>query len=225
MSGMSNVAAFFDVDHTILSKSSGTLYMKYLYRIGEVGVFDMLRAMVWAVEHKLNLLDAEKMAQKALEKYRDTPEKDMIRLCDTWFEAMVKDYIYPEAVEKIEHHRREGHRVTIATAATVYLARPLSKHLKIEDFICTYPEVKDGIFTGEIVKPMGYGEGKVIRTRKFCEEKGVDLSQSYFYSDSMSDIDLLRLVGHPVAVNPDPILRREAQKLNWPIVDFDSGKK
>lgn len=222
---MSNVAAFFDVDHTILSRSSGTLYMRYLYRIGQVGVLDMLRGLVWAVEHKLNLLDAEKMAQKALKSVEGTSEDELITLCNTWFDVMVKDYIYPEAVDLIEKHRKQDHKVTIATAATVYLARPLSKHLKIEDFICTYPEVKDGIFTGGYVEPMCYGEGKRIRTRRFCEEKDVDLSLSYFYTDSATDLPLMEQVGNPVAVNPDPILRLEATKRKWPVIDFQINRK
>jgi HAD superfamily hydrolase (TIGR01490 family) len=217
---MTQIAAFFDVDHTLLTRSSGTLYVKYLYQIGRAGIVDVLRSVFWLLEYKLNLINMEKVTRKALKDVRGMREEELIEICNRWFEEMVKGYIYPEGQELVVNHRREGQIVTIITAATVYLARPLSKFLGIEHFLCTYLEVDHGIFTGNVVEPMCYGEGKIYWAKRFCEERGIDLSQSYFYTDSITDLQLMQLVGHPVAVNPDPLLKREALKRNWKVMNF-----
>jgi len=217
---MNKIAAFFDVDHTILARASGTLYVKYLHQIGLASRWDIVKSLYWLILYKVNLIDILRVTNEAMKTVQGWPETRLVEICDQWFEVMVKQWIYPEAVELIRKHEREGHEVSILTVATVYLGRPLTAYLALENALCTRLEVKDEILTGRVVEPMCYGAGKIYWAKRFCDEKGVDLSKSYFYTDSITDLDLLELVGHQVAVNPDPLLRREAVKRGWPIFNF-----
>lgn len=217
---MSRIAAFFDVDHTVLAKASGTLYVKYLHRIGLATRWDIVKSLYYLILYKLNLIDALKVANQAVKTVEGWPEARLVEICDQWFEVMVKHWIYPEAVQLIRQHEQEGHEVALLTASTVYLARPLIGYLGLEHALCTRLEVKGDTLTGRVVEPMCYGPGKIYWAKRFCEEKGVDLSRSYFYTDSVTDLDLLELVGHQVVVNPDPLLKREAVKRGWPILNF-----
>ena len=217
---MEKVAAFFDVDHTILAKASGTLYVKYLHRIGLASRWDIVKSLYWLTLYKVNLIDILKVTNRAMKTVAGWPESRLVEICDQWFEVMVREWIYPEAVDLIRTHEREGHEVCILTAATVYLGRPLCAYLGIKNALCTRLEVKGEKLTGRVVEPMCYGAGKIYWAKRFCEEKGFDLSKSYFYTDSITDLDLLASVGHPVVVNPDPLLRREAAKRGWPMVRF-----
>ncbi len=217
---MSRVAAFFDVDHTILAKASGTLYVKYLQRIGLASRWDIVKSLYYLLLYKLDLIDVLRVTHQALKTVEGWPEARLVEICDRWFEGMVKQWIYPEAVHLIRKHEREGHEVAILTAATTYLARPLSGYLGLENALCTRLEVREGTLTGRVVEPMCYGSGKIYWAERFCKAKGVDLSRSYFYTDSITDLDLLERVGHQVVVNPDPLLKREAVKRGWPVVKF-----
>jgi HAD superfamily hydrolase (TIGR01490 family) len=214
------IAAFFDVDHTILARASGTLYVKYLHQMGLASRWDIVKSLYWLILYKVNLIDMLRVTNQAMKTVEGWPEARLVETCDQWFEVMVKQWVYPEAVELIRKHERQGHEVAILTAATVYLGRPLSGHLGLKNAICTRLEVKGETLTGRVVEPMCYGAGKIYWAKRFCEEKGVDLSGSYFYTDSITDLDLLERVGHQVVVNPDPLLRREAVKRGWPIINF-----
>ena len=100
------------------------------------------------------------------------------------------------------------------------MVEPLCRHLGIEDYLCTRLDADDGVFTGEIVEPACYGRGKCHWAREYAEKNDVDLSESFFYTDSYSDLPMLRAVGHQRVVNPDPRLRLHASLQQWPILSF-----
>jgi len=213
-------AAFFDVDYTVLSDNSASLFVRYLRRQGQVGLGTILVTLYYLVLYKLNLLDFARLADRETARYAGRSEAEMIELCDRWFEEMVVDYIYPEAVELIRELQAAGTPVVLLSAASIYLVRPLGRHLGVEHWLCNRPEVADGKFTGRLLRPLAYGEGKVELARAFCVERGLELSESLYYSDSITDLPALAAFGRPVAVNPDPLLRREAKKRGWPLIDF-----
>ncbi len=213
--------AFFDIDGTVLAKNSGPLYMKFLVREGRLSKLDLIRGLWWYVLYRMNMLNWERMTEKALATTEGQSEDDMIRQCNRWFERDVKRHIRPQMVELMQWRRREGHKVVLLSAATIYLARPLGEHLCVDDYICNHLEVKDGVFTGKLVRPACYGEGKVELAEKYAAEEGVALDSCYFYTDSITDLPLLEKVGHPVVVSPDPLLRREAKRRDWPIYDYE----
>lgn len=144
----------------------------------------------------------------------------MIELCRAWFDEMVARFIRPEMPALIEEHRRAGHEICILTASTPYVTRPLSERLGIGEWIASQLEVADGAFTGDIVRPLCYGEGKIHHARVWAAPRGIDLAQSFFYTDSITDLPMCEAVGTPILVSPDRKLRREGRARGWKILDL-----
>ncbi|HUT53595.1 MAG TPA: HAD family hydrolase [bacterium] len=215
--------AFFDVDYTVLSSNSATLFVKYLRQQGKVGARELLVTLYWVARYKLNLVNFEYLALRETRKLAGQPEREMIELCNRWFDEMVIAYIYQDAVAKIEEHRKKGDTLVLLTAATTYLTEPLARRLRVPHFLCNRLEVdEDGNFTGELIRPFSYGAGKLVLAERFAAEHGLDLGESYYYSDSITDLPVLEGFRHPMIVNPDPLLRREARRRNWPVLAFKS---
>jgi HAD superfamily hydrolase (TIGR01490 family) len=214
------ICAFFDLDNTLISKSSGVLWYQYLRKKGHVSTFGIFKAFYAYLLYRRNSLDIKALAEKEMKKVVGLPEEAMLDMCEKWFDEMVKHYIYPRAVEVVAEHRARGHMLAILSAATTYAVGPVKKHLDIEHDICTHLVVKDGCFTGEIVEPYCYGEGKPYWARKFMKENDLRLEDCYFYTDSYTDMPMLELVGKPMAANPDSLLKAEAEKRGWPIIKF-----
>ncbi|MCZ6602848.1 MAG: HAD-IB family hydrolase [Planctomycetota bacterium] len=131
------------------------------------------------------------------------------------FEKITKPLIFPAAEAKIREHQATGERVVFVTGSIEETVLPLARHLGVEDVIANRLEEKDGRFTGRLLGGAMAGDAKVEAMRSV--DSDIDLSRSYAYSDSLSDIAMLEAVGHPVAVNPSPQLRLQAQRAGWPI--------
>jgi len=218
------VGAFFDLDGTILTRSSGNLYLEYAYRQRKVSLFVLLRSYLWYLEHWLGFLDVDKVARKGLKMVRGMKEQEVVDFCCRWFDEMVKDYINPQVVEMIEEHRGQGHLTVVLSGSTSYAVAPVAEYLKMDGYICTRLEVADGRFTGRAIEPLCYGRGKLYWAEIFCRERGIDMAQSFFYTDSITDLPVLEAFGHPCVLDPDPRLRKEALKRGWTVVDTARGK-
>jgi len=129
--------------------------------------------------------------------------------------------VYPETLRTAYAHQDAGRPAYILTAASQELADVLARVLIFDGGIGTRSEVRDGVYTGRADGPFVYGEGKAEALREVAERAGIDLAASYAYSDSASDLPMLRAVGHPVAVNPDERLERVAREEGWQIMRFD----
>jgi len=217
---MKNIVAFFDMDYTILSESSGMLFMRYLWRQGDVSPGAMLRAYWYAFVYKLGALDYPEMAARLASTVAERSESETKALCQRWFDEMGVHYIAENAVRRMEQHRAQGHLVTIISASTPGVVGPVALHLGVEDYLCTRLEVIDGSFTGRIIEPACYAAGKVHWAEQYAIGHGANLGEAHFYSDGYSDLPLLEVVGHPVAVNPDRRLLALAQVRGWPIERF-----
>jgi len=217
---MANIVAYFDMDLTVLRASSGLLYMRYLWRRGQTNWRAMLRSYQYAALYKLGLFNYPAMMAKMASAISQDSEAEMRAFCRRWFEDMVVEYIAPKAVQRMNEHRAQGHLVTIISASTPYAVGPVARYLGIDDFLCTRLEVADGRFTGHIIEPACYGEGKVYWAQEYARRHNAELSQSYFYTDSHSDLTLLEQVGHPIVVNPDPRLKAIAKRRDWPVEYF-----
>ncbi len=130
--------------------------------------------------------------------------------------------LYREAISLVEAHRAAGHKLVIVTAASHYQVEPIARLLGIEEICCTRLEVLDGRFTGKVISPMCYGEGKALAARRVARREQAALAQCWFYTDSSADLPLLKLVGHPVAVNPSDTLGAHARSHRWPQLKFAS---
>jgi HAD superfamily hydrolase (TIGR01490 family) len=132
---------------------------------------------------------------------------------------IVDPMVFQEAVDLIAEHKAAGRDVIIISSSGTDIVEPIGARLGVDLAIGTQVAIEDGEYTGEILF-YAYGEGKADAMRSLAEERGYDLSESYAYSDSHTDLPMLELVGHPVAVNPDTELRRIAGERDWPVRDF-----
>jgi HAD superfamily hydrolase (TIGR01490 family) len=214
------VAAFFDVDGTLIARNSGPLYMKFLRRRGEIRRRDALRTLYLFLRYKLGFLDIEAAAASSSGWIRGRREQDVAEHCRVWYRDMVRQYLQPEMVRRVRHHQAEGHVVALLSSTTPYLAGPLAEELGIEHLIVSRMVIEDGRFTGDVHRPICYGAGKIHWAKRFAIERDIDLAASWFYTDSVTDLPMLEIVGHPEIVNPDPRLRREARRRGWNITQL-----
>jgi HAD superfamily hydrolase (TIGR01490 family) len=219
------VGAFFDVDGTLIARNSATLYMRHLRRTGQARRRDLAWTLYYLLRYKLGRLDIDEALQESMRFVRGKVEAATRRDADAWYERDVRPWLFPQMADRVAEHRRAGHVVALVTSATRYLAAPLAAELGIEHFLVTQLVVRDGAFTGEAVRPLCYGAGKVHWARELAAREGIDLAASYFYTDSITDLPLLEAVGHRRIVNPDLPLRRLAQQRGWPILWPALGEK
>ena len=227
----SHVAAFFDLDGTVTSVSTAVLYVKHLRKrppgptpFDRMPFTSLLKTFWYQALYEAGRIDIDRVVLEATTPLAGHPEARMIELCDAWFRADVAPKIRPEMPVLIDAHRRAGHLVCLLTASTPYVAVPLAAHLGFDDWIASRLEIADGLFTGKPVSPVCYGAGKVHWAGAWALEKRVDLGRSWFYTDSITDLPMLEQVGHPVVVNPDRRLRREAGRRGWPVHDLDGNR-
>ncbi|HVO24798.1 MAG TPA: HAD family hydrolase [Candidatus Margulisiibacteriota bacterium] len=215
-------AAFFDIDHTLITTDSGMLFMRYLVQQGQVRRRDLVRPLYYTLLHRLNLLDIDVLFARYTDWVRGQSHDEVRELCDAWFAACIRPAISTAMAAKVVEHRANGHVVAILSSATNYVAEPLARELDIEHLLVNRLLVAGGRLTGDAVRPLCYGDGKRYWAEQFAQAHSVDLRRSYFYSDSIADLPALNVVGHPRAVNPDRLLRRHARRHGWPImVDKD----
>jgi HAD superfamily hydrolase (TIGR01490 family) len=215
-------AAFFDLDKTIISKSSSLVLGRPMYRAGMVTRGQLLRGAYAQLVYAVLGADEKKM---------DRLKEGMLQLTKGWdraeVERLVRDvivdvidpYVYQEALDLIALHRQEGRRVYIVSSSPEEVVRPLARHFGVSGVLATRARIVEGRYTGELEFYCA-GQGKAEAVLLLAERAGVDLQASYAYSDSISDLPMLETVGHPVAVNPDKDLRREAEARGWDIRDF-----
>jgi HAD superfamily hydrolase (TIGR01490 family) len=214
------IGAFFDMDKTLIAENSGSLWMKHRYRRGEIGNLELARGVATYLQYKLGVLDIRSWTTSLMQEFRGQREADLEREAAEWFDTLVMPALYPEAAHLVREHAAAGHVVAIVSGATKFVVRPLAERLGIRHMLFTRLEVEAGLFTGRVVEPICFEEGKIYWIQQLIEEEGIDLAKSWFYTDSITDRPLMDLVGHPVATNPDPMLYREATRRNWPIRFF-----
>ena len=154
--------------------------------------------------------------------YRGLAESVMEEIGEEVFEKHLATSIFPESRALVRAHQEMGHTLAIISSATRYQAEPLARELGIEHVLCTELEVEDGVFTGRVVRPTCYGEGKAHAAIALSDRNDVDLEQSYFYTDSHEDLPLLNLVGRPRPLNPNSRLAQIAKERQWPVRRFHS---
>jgi HAD superfamily hydrolase (TIGR01490 family) len=220
---MSRIGAFFDVDRTLVSCNTGRLFLQDLRRRGEISLFRALRALFWMAKYHLSLIDLQHVATSLAAQMEGWVERDFAERCRGWVEAEVLPLVLPGAHGQIEKHRAEGHVIAILSTSPTYVTAPIAEALGIEEVISTRFEVVGGQFTGKLVGPACVGKGKVYWAEDLGVRREVDLAQSWFYTDSYTDMPMLERVGNQVIVNPDPRLRRTAKRRGWPVQDWSQA--
>jgi len=216
------VGAFFDVDGTLLAGFSALAFWRDRLFSGQMSLSDLSENLLAFVGFQRGRVGFSGMLAAWSGILRGTPEQDLVATGERLFDSELAALVYPESRALVTAHLRRGHTVVIVSAATRYQIEPLARDLGIEHVLCTQLEVEDGKFTGRYISPACWGEGKAIAVRELATRDGVDLEQSYFYSDAAEDMPLFELVGRPRPTNPDARLTRIAEHRAWPIRAFKS---
>jgi len=198
------------------------VFLKEQIRRGDLSPFELVEVVSAITQFSLGRMGFSGLMLSAAQLMRGVSEQDYIAFGEELYEQQIARKIYPESRALVEAHLARGHTVAVVSSATPYQAEPVSRDLGIEHIICSRYEVKDGEFTGGIVRPLCFGEGKVLAAESLAEEHGVDLEQSFFYTDSDDDIELLERVGHPQPLNPNSKLTEIAERRGWPVRRFKS---
>ena len=221
--GGGKAAAFFDLDKTLMEGSSAFQFARAAYRNGMMSRRQLARD-VWAnVKFRLEGSTDEattELRDRIFESIAGQRVVDMERLMPDVL-AGVLPRLYDQILRVAWEHQDAGRPVFIVTAASQEMAEMLAHVLHFDGGIGSRSEVRDGVYTGRPAGPFTYREGKAEAIREVAAERGIDLQSSYAYSDSESDLPMMRAVGHPVAVNPDTALQRVAREEGWQVVRFD----
>jgi len=218
---MSGIAAFFDMDKTLIAENSASLYMKHRYEIGEVSRWELAQGLGAYLRYKVGVLDLRAWTKSMMAEFRGRREVELAEEGRRLFDGLVRDTIYPEAADLVAEHHARGHTVAIVSGATRYIVEPMANYLGVGHILYTRLEVDNGLLTGRVVEPICFDEGKIFWVQQLIEDQEIDLARSYFYTDSVTDLPLLDLVGHPVVTNPDPMLYRTAVRRRWPVRFFE----
>lgn len=222
-------AAFFDVDNTIMQGASIFHLARGLYRRDFFSARDIAGA-AWkqfyfrfaGVEDPAHIQEAQSSGLAFIQGHR-VDELEMIG--EEIFDEHMAHKIWPGTRAIAQTHLDRGERVWLVTAAPVEIARVIARRLGLTGALGTVPEHVDGVYTGRLVGEMLHGEGKAVAVRAIAEREGLDLERCSAYSDSSNDLPMLSLVGHPVAVNPDAVLRAHAKARGWEIRDYRTGRR
>ena len=216
-------AAFLDLDKTVIAKASIAAFGRSFYQGGLINRRLVVRALVSQIVY-LNLGASEQKLARVRE--------SMLTLTKGWDQAQIRaivrealeetvePIIYAEALDLIEFHRAQGNRVYLVSASPEEIVEPLAEHLGVDGSIATRAVVDDqGRYTGEM-EFYAYGPFKAEAMRALAETEGLDLAESWAYSDSYTDLPMLEAVGHPVAVNPDRVLAKVAREREWEVMQW-----
>jgi HAD superfamily hydrolase (TIGR01490 family) len=221
---LSRAAAFFDLDKTLMAGSSGMQFARVATRHGIVGRRQLAS---WAVEHLRYRLrgTTDERTTDVLRVARDliagVPARSLERM-NPEVMAAILPRVYPQMLDEVNAHQDAGRATFIVSAAGNGVVEPLAAVLGMDGGIGTRYEVDGaGAFTGRFDGPFVYGLGKVEAMEAFAAAHGIDLAESFAYSDSLSDLPMLRAVGYPVVVNPDPPLAELAREEGWQTMRFE----
>ena len=218
-----NSAAFYDVDGTLIRINIVHAFAFYAMR--QASLWDSVRVTAQTAASVPVFWAADKVSRKWFNElfyryYAGFSEDRLVILSEELFEEVILPNIYPRARDLIAESRRAGVRQVLVSGALDFTMRPLARYLEVDDVIANRLEFKDGYATGKLAKPFVGGATKPVLLRDYARRHGVDLAESWAYSDSYSDFAMLAVVGRPTACNPDRRLRQIARSYDWPVLDL-----
>ena len=213
--------AIFDLDHTLLSGDSDHAWGQFLVDSKIVEPEHHQKQNDYFYEqYKAGSLDIEEYLSFALKPLTENALEDMLSLREQFIENRIKPLITQKARDLIAKHQQAGDDLLIITATNAFVTRPIAQLLGFEELIAPEPEIVDGQYTGGITGIPSFQQGKVTRLEMWLEEKQIDLTGAFFYSDSHNDLPLLKIVDNPIAVDSDEILTDTAKRNGWPIISL-----
>jgi HAD superfamily hydrolase (TIGR01490 family) len=221
--GKPRAAAFFDLDKTLMAGSSGIFFARAAYETGMITRARLARDVYENLRFRLRGSTddrADDVRKRVGRMIAGVRVRDLERLSPRVL-AGVLPRLYPEMLARAYAHQDAGELVYILTAASQEMADLLAHVLAFDGGLGSRSEIVDGRYTGRPAGPFNYREGKVLSMREIADREDIDLDASYAYSDSESDLPMLRAVRHAVVVNPDPHLRRIAGEEGWEVLHLD----
>ncbi|PZR07048.1 MAG: HAD-IB family hydrolase [Archangium gephyra] len=215
--------AYFDLDKTILAVNSGSLWVRREVALGHLSKRKALRAASWLLTYTMGFASADSMVEEAVATLRGTSSNELRERTTRFFHEQVRQTYRSGALHAIERHRAAGDRLIMLTSSTNYLAELVADELRFDAVCANELEVDAlGLHTGQVVGGLCFGPGKLRHATRAAQKFGGDVKSAAFYTDSFSDVAVMEVVAQPVAVNPDPRLKRRAQQRGWQIVDWGS---
>jgi HAD superfamily hydrolase (TIGR01490 family) len=217
-------AAFFDLDRTLIRRSSMLALAPTLRRHGLIGWRSLARAMLWHAVYLIRGVSSRELSQVADQTFRlmrGWPVEELRVLIAEQIEPLAT-LAFPDAITRMRAHQARGERTIVVSSSLIDLVEPLAARLGLDGAIASHARIERGRYTGR-VETFLHGAAKADAVRRYGEEHGIDLAASSAYTDSRSDIELLQAVGHPFAVNPDRALRQAAEAHGWPVLRFASS--
>jgi HAD superfamily hydrolase (TIGR01490 family) len=215
---------FFDLDRTLMAGSSGFHWARAARRAGLTSRRQLANDALENIRFRLrgSTDEATRVVRERVGAFLEGRRVRELERLSPMVLAGVLPRLYPRMLEVAYEHQDAGRPVFIVTAATQGTADMLAHVLFFDGAAGSKLEDRDGVYTGGFDGPFCYGEGKPLRMQQLAEERGIDLAESWAYSDSASDLPMLRAVGHPVAVNPDAELAKVAREEGWDVMTFET---
>ena len=220
-------AAFFDLDRTLIAGSSAFVFARAAYDAGQIRPQDFAGDALKALKFRFFGSSDEsstRVRERILAAAGGIKQADLLALNEMVLPELL-GLIRPEARALLEQHTSAGRETWIVSASPIEIVEPLAIALGMTGGIGTVGEVDNGVYTGRLAGPFCYGEGKAEAISSLAAERNIDLATSWSYSDSMSDVPMMELVGNAVAVNPDAQLAALARSRGWPVVIFAQRSK
>jgi putative phosphoserine phosphatase/1-acylglycerol-3-phosphate O-acyltransferase len=216
------IAALFDLDQTLLAGFSAAAFFRERFVSGRMAPREVAESLLGTLSFALGRTGFSGLMAASTAAYRGLAESVMEEIGLEVFDKHLATKIYPESRALVHAHQEMGHTVAIVSSATRYQADPLARDMNIEHVLCTRLELEGGHFTGRVVHPTCWGEGKADAARELAANRDLDLTRSYFYTDSHEDLPLLEIVGRPRPLNPNRQLAQIAKERRWPVRRFTS---
>jgi len=216
--------AFFDLDRTVIKRSSVLALAGSFRKRGLISRVDLVKSAFWQLLFVLRGASAERVrtaAEDGMKMLDGFSVAEMQSLVGDAMETVLRPLVYDEPLRLVAQHRARGERVYIVSATLQEIVQHIADDLGFDGAIGSTCEIVDGVYTGRTLRA-AHGEGKAQALRDLATTERLDLARSTAYSDSYSDVPFLEAVGHPVAANPDRKLRRIAAARGWPVVRFAS---
>lgn len=215
--------AIFDLDNTLLAGDSDHAWGQFLIDQGLVDAAVVKAANeAFYRQYQAGELDIDRYLRFSLSFLAGKPRQELDSLHRHFMATVIEPMIAPGTPALLQHHRDRGDTLMIITATNRFVTGPIAGHLGIAHLIACEAEMTNGLYTGLPTGIPSYQDGKVVRLRAWLDEHGESLDEAWFYSDSLNDLPLLRLVDNPVAVDPDATLAAEAQRQRWPVISLRS---
>ncbi|ENN84648.1 HAD family hydrolase [Rhizobium freirei PRF 81] len=210
-------AAFFDLDKTLWSCVGEKVFAYHQLAQGGINLKQFLKIISLQLRYDLHMIDGTETLKRRIlsELFAGESVRPCLDVYDQLFQAKLSRAFFPDMLGQIDRHREAGDKIVIVSATIDFIALQVADYLKADECYATVLETRQGQFSGEVRGPIPFGRAKALIVQDYAHRNGIALDQCHAYGDHWEDRHMLKLVGNPVAINPDAKLMRHAKQNNW----------